>query len=64
MGAICAFVVFCAGRALVESVSRVAKSASAGTVSPSRLEGGGRLKVFVVIVPRKKWLGGVSRRRE
>ena len=25
--------------ALVESVSRVAKSASAGTVSPSRLEG-------------------------
>jgi hypothetical protein len=32
-------VVFCARCALVESVSRVAKSASAGTVSPSRLEG-------------------------
>jgi uracil phosphoribosyltransferase len=56
MDGICAFVVFCAGRALVESVSRVAKSASSGTVSPSRLEGGGRWKVFVVIVPRKKWL--------
>jgi hypothetical protein len=40
----------CAGCALVESVSRVAKSASAGTVSPSRPEDGCQIAV-VVIVP-------------
>jgi hypothetical protein len=39
----------CRLRALVESVSRVEKSAGAGTVSPSRLEDGCQRAVIVIV---------------